>query len=1778
MNIKVILLSSLLVCIYQLTSLHAEQRRDCRNALILCDTTPITDNISSPSFGSVFDFPSSPCGTISEIYPYWYKFEAQNDGNFEMGIYPQDSTHDFNFAFFDITNGCAPTDRITMACNDSTVNCGPTGISSIEMASDTCNPVGENNWVSTLNLIEGRIYAIYIEGDGGNPPPTGAAFTVRFHMNNLANPVLFQTIANVTPAGPVVLCNNDSTELIADEADAYQWYRNGTIISGATNQNYFAKVGGNYTIVVTSGLGCEDSLDVPVIVNVVTPVANVTPAGPETICDNDSIQLTSSSADSYQWYKNGTAIAGATDRNYFAKQAGDYTVKISIGGCEDSLTTPVTINTIPAPTANVTPSDSIVICNTDSVRLTSDPANTYQWYRNGNAISGATGQTYDVRQSGSYTIVVANNLGCEDSLTTPIVATTGSAQAGILPKDTQEACVGETITLTAEFPADSFYLYRDGIFVVKGTRMTYMLNTSGNYTLIAFSGACQDSLDVPVTLIFHPLPTANVTLNTNDSVCNGDSVELVSDPANSYQWFLNGSVIAGATNQNYFAKTSGSYTVAVTNTFNCSDTLNLGVEVTILPNPVASVSPAGPVSICNGDSIELTSTSADTYQWYRNGTVIAGATDQTYQAKLDGNYTLVVTTLGCSDSLTTAVSVSTIPFPIANVVPSGPVNICSNDSIELISDQADAYQWYRNGVAIVGATDSNYFANLDGDYTIIVTNGGMCSDSLTTAVEVTTIITPMANITPNGSLSICTGDSIELVSDPADTYQWYRDGTIITGATNQDYFAKTNGDYTIVVMNGGICTDSLTIPVTVIVKAFPIANVTPNGPVTICDNDSIELVSDLADAYQWYRDGTAIAGATGSNYFAKLDGDYTIVVTNGTNCSDSLSIAVEVNTIATPVANVTPSGSVNVSQGDSIELIADPAATYQWYRDGVIITGATNQNYYAKIAGDYTVVVTNGGVCSDSLATAVMVNIIACPIANVSPPGPDTICSNDSIELVADVADGYQWYRDGIAISGATDSNYFAKNTGDYTVVVTNGGVCSDSLTTPVSITANPTPIAFITPNGIINICNNDSVLLEGPSGIDVYQWYKDGDLIVTATDSFYYANAPGDYTIKVTENGCSDSLATPVTVSTTTAAVASVSPSGLVNICTGDSIELTAGPADSFQWYFNGSLITGAIDSFYVAKNAGDYTLVVRNDNGCSDSLDTPVTIVINPVPSAAIIDTNGPIIICNGQDAVELISESEVNYQWLLDGNPIAGETDSNLITRFSGNYQVIAIAGIGCSDTSDVVTIFANPSPTAQVTIIGSTTLCEGDSIIFISDSTADTYEWYRNGVQIAGANDSIYTTDTSGMYQLVLVNSFGCADTSSAINVIIAPPVTPAPDAVKDIVNICEEDTAIIAFLNNDLNYDNSSMITILKTASNGTTSFASVDSLVYIPNQNFTGSDTIFYEICNQLSPCDTTGISPCDIAFIVINTGSVNDQPIANNDSIVICEDSSININVLLNDIDHDGDFMSVMLLTQTQNGTLIFVSNDSVIYTPNTGFSGLDTFTYSIVDSSAITACNPFSTLSDTATVIINVIGNNRSPVALDTSLTTCINEAKIIDIRSLINDPDNNIFSIAVMANTTASGTIGIVSQDSIIYEPDEDFVGTDVVQLIVCDNNLTGCGTSSLCDTFELTVNVLLQGDCDTTKGTEFVEVTIPNGFSPNGDGVNDFFEIVGVENYPNTELVVFNRWGNKVYEASNYQNKWDGNNKNGNRIPDGTYYYIITLDDIQKPYNGYVELHR
>src|SRR6185436_19274211 len=235
-------------------------------------------------------------------------------------------------------------------------------------------------------------------------------------------------------------------------------------------------------------------------------------------------------------------------------------------------------------------------------------------------------------------------------------------------------------------------------------------------------------------------------------------------------------------------------------------------------------------------------------------------------------------------------------------------------------------------------------------------------------------------------------------------------------------------------------------------------------------------------SYAWSITNGTITSATNIQtvtYTAGAAGNVGLVlnVVAPSGCQQSNSINVPINPFpAQPT--ITPGGPTTFCAGGSVTLNSSSASGNQWYLDGNPIGGETNQTYVATASGNYTVVVTTNGCASNvSAGTTVTVNPIP-PTPTITPSGPTTFGPGGSVTLNSSSASGNQWYLNGNPIGGATNQNYVATASGNYTVTITDGNGCA-SAASATNVTANPLPpTPTITPGGPTTFCTGGSVTL----------------------------------------------------------------------------------------------------------------------------------------------------------------------------------------------------------------------------------------------------------------------------------------------------------------------------------------------------------------------------------------------------------------------------------------------------------------------------------------------------------------------------------------------------------------------------------------------------------------------------------------------------------------------------------------------------------------------------
>ena len=633
----------------------------------------------------------------------------------------------------------------------------------------------------------------------------------------------------------------------------------------------------------------------------------------------------------------------------------------------------------------------------------------------------------------------------------------------------------------------------------------------------------------PMILIVDSLPTI-ITAPVNTSVCvnNNTSLSVVAQGTGlSYQWKVNaGSGFTPVSN-------GGAYSGANTSTLNitavpvsmagyqyqcvisgtCSPAANtLPVSLQVNTPPAITLQPA-PDTTCEGNTAPtnfkvVATGSILSYQWQvntgsgfnniSNGGVYSGANSNLLGitgalTSMNGYVYRCIIAGVCTPTVTSTATPLTVHFKPSIVT--GPTNdtICSGTNTSLsvtASGTGITYQWQVD-------TSSNIFFNISNNSTY----GGTNSATLT-----------------------------------------------ITGATTSGY------KYQCVV--SGACTPSVaTIPVTLTFWPTIPTTVVPSGATVFCAGNSVTLnvQTVTGNTYQWKLNNNNIINATNAGYTANSTGNYTVMVTNTHGCT-----ALSANTTVT--ANPIPAAPINTllgnlvfCKGDSVVFgtNATPGLLYEWMNNGIAIPGANGPTYTADTSGTYSVVVSQNNCNGTSSALTVVTNAV--PVDTVKIIGNATvICSSGNTVTVSSVTapsnppqvyQSYQWYQNGVAISGANTTQYTTATGGWFNVSISNNLGCTILTHGKYILASNPNPV--IVPSGLT---------ISAP-GFATYQWQLNGTNIPGATHPVLVLSQNGSYTVTVTDsNGC---MATSAPYMESGLGVANVMVSG-------DDVKIYPNPASS--------------------------------------------------------------------------------------------------------------------------------------------------------------------------------------------------------------------------------------------------------------------------------------------------------------------------------------------------------------------------------------------------------------------------------------------------------------------------------------------------------------------------------------------------------------------------------------------------------------------------------------
>jgi len=1671
----------------------------------------------------------------------------------------------------DVTNGCGTTTSAT-----ATLHINPKLISSVYLSATSTSVCGSSPITFTANVTNGGTAPSYHwKLNGSNAGTNSSTFTlsspisgdsiyviaisnaspclqndtsysngIKLDSSSVTPSVSISTTSTSVCAGNTVLFN--ASGLNTGASPVYQWKINGA--SAGTNSSSFTAASLTNTdtvkVIMTSNAGCLTTATATsnILVLRVNPITAISSQPIDrTVCagSNTSFNISANGISlSYQWQVKSSGTWNNTS-----------------GGTSDTL------DLFAIPNYNngnyyrcsVTGTCGILI--SDSVLLTVNP------------VTSISGQP------------VATSV-CEGNTTSFAVSASGS----LLTYQWQIKSAG-TWNNIASASSDSLYL------------SSVSASANGNYYRCIVNGSCGALTSDSSSLTVNTLPSIT-TQPIASSVCAGNNASFniaASGSLLNYQWQLKSAGIwnniAGATSDSLYLNSAGisadsNYYRCVVNGI-CGTIHSDSVLLRVKPNTAIGTQPVAS-TICSGSNtsffVSATGT-AITYQWQLKsaGTWnnIAGRLSDSLQlnsmnASASGSYYRCVVNGSCGvlNSDSALLIVNTIPSIITQ--PSA-LTQCEGTpaTFTVTSTGINTYAWKKNGTAISGANSSSYFISGislsdSGNYAVAISNGCGITYSSYVKLTVNPLLITSVNLSAS-STSLCSNDTIIYTATAVNggttpAYQWKLNG-ISVGINSSTYILDSAkaGDsvYVILTSNASPCLQNIFANSNGIKLSnsivTPSVSISTNG-TSVCAG-SVKVFtasgnnSGITPGYQWKINN--VNEGTNSSTFstsALSDNDTVEVIMTSsipascvTSSTAMNSVVIRVNNI--PAINLQPVSTSVISGNDATFTISTSGTTnYQWQQStngGITFSDINNGALYTGYASDSLLILNTTGLgqtryriyagnsCGGIYSDTVILNVNIRPIVkndtsfiamnklmriNVmkNDTDPDGILSSPVI--VANPLHGTA-STDSIGnIVYQPNSNYYGNDTIMYKACDNGTPVACDSAYVFIKINAAPH-----VNNDTVNVDENN-ILTFNPEANDVD---PDGILSIPVIIC-----QPNHGSAIVNANGTIRYTPSPNYKGFDTIRYR-VCDNGIPVICDSAMVFIKVDTVNYPPVAVNDTVSTPR--DIVVTFNP------LANDYDIDGTLNNPV-IITSPHHGTATVNSNGTITYTpssgyTGQDTLR--------YRVCDNGKPVLSDSAFVFINVDPVNHPPVAVNDTISTTRNTAVTF--NPL-TNDYDIDGTLST----PLIIHSPS---------HGTAIINSNGNILYTPsinyagTDTLYYRVCDNGTPVLCDSAFVFIFInGDIVNHPPVAVNDTVSTKRNTTVTFNPRVNDYDVDGTlNDPVIIRSADHGTAIANSDGTITYTPALNYTGSDTMRYRVCDNGTP------SLCDSAYIFINIDAANRPPVANDTTYHITNNVQFagNLNTLVSDPDNNIDPNSFIVITTTQSGTVNLQANGYFTYTPSKLNTGTAYFVYRVCDLG-------YQVLCDTGIVYFIINNENKILRAVNDSFTVEENTEITFDVRT------NDIDSGGTLANPIVivqphSGSVLLNSNGTITYSPQTDFVGSDLFIYRIYDN-----GNSSLCDSALVKINVTRSPDN---------ALKIPEGFSPNGDGINDLFVIKNISKYPDNKLTVINRWGVVVYQKESYNNDWGGKANQGTvmdgTLPSGTYFYLFEIGGAEKAvFNGYV----
>ncbi|KAB2868550.1 MAG: hypothetical protein F9K37_10040, partial [Bacteroidales bacterium] len=958
----------------------------------------------------------------------------------------------------DVVEGCSPLNNISI------INDSKGGVTAYEWDKDgngTYEFSGGGNWLFSrandnipANTPDVVTLSLRVRNSGGCTDVATRTITI----NPRATADLTHTIVGDPACAPLVVNFHANTT----NSNIYHWMIDGTAVDNVTSTSYIfdnyssAPIIKTATFTADNQWGCSASAS-PINITVNPFVQAVLAIDHNEGCSPHTAVMTNASSPGssvFEWdvLNDGNIdfIAKNIATQTYTYPAGmnnsfvPYSVPVkltarNIAGCTDVAIQTITVK----PQATVEflydLNGNTNACSPVDVNFNGTYTNAefYQWQFGDLGASTAEDPFFQLVNTSSVVkavqvdLVASNRFECNSQVASQIINVQPFIKANIAI-DKVEGCSPFTANINnnSRGPISHFSWDKDGDgnFETHGGAAEWMFfqeNTSSTSKILDLGlvvyneGGCSSTVNRRITVN----PNPNVNLGNDRVICKGEYTLL--DAGNSGSFF---EWSTGATTQVINEKEAGTYSVTVTNEYECTSTDELNI---IIDEPTTITAQPASTSKCIGDnatfSIAATGTNIN-YQWQKNGVDLASATSSTFTINNvnksdEGTYTCIISS-ECNEVLSESANLIVEEEPtIVSISPDKSVELGNSLALNINATGDNLiFQWYKEGIPLIDNSDiqgsstnslliSAVKLSDSGNYTCTITNE--CNTITSNGIAINVYEIPVVNL--GEDKEICQGESLILdAKNEGATYLWS------SGETSQTILVSSSGNYSVTVTNsyGYQSSDDFTLTVN------PLPSVILGDNKTVCQGQSVTLDAGNEGAtFLWSN------GATTKTLTVFEQGNYSVSVTDQKGCSNSDEIQLTVNPL--PVVNL--GSDKAICEGQSLTLDADnDGATYLWSN------GATSKTIVVSEQDTYSVTVTDNNSCSNS--DQIQVTVYPLPSINI---GDDTQYA--STPLTLDPGPNflsYQWQ------DGSTNRTYTVNETGLYSVTVTdiNGCVGSDNV------------------------------------------------------------------------------------------------------------------------------------------------------------------------------------------------------------------------------------------------------------------------------------------------------------------------------------------------------------------------------------------------------------------------------------------------------------------------------------------------------------------------------------------------------------------------------------------------------------------------------------------------------------------------------------------------------------------------------------------------------------